>query len=106
MKFEFGMIDKLKEELSKPLPGEEAQYRMAPSYRPRLSKEEIQLLKPRISGVMLLLYEKDGLLNIVFTQRRQYDGVHSGQMSFPGGKKDEGDKDLIHTALRETMEEI
>ncbi|MES2619647.1 MAG: CoA pyrophosphatase, partial [Bacteroidota bacterium] len=56
--------------------------------------------------VMLLLYDKDGILNIVFTQRKQYEGVHSGQMSFPGGKKDEGDFDLIQTALRETKEEI
>jgi 8-oxo-dGTP pyrophosphatase MutT (NUDIX family) len=106
MKFENDIIEKLREELAKPLPGEEAQYRMAPSYRLRLSKEEIEVLKPKISGVMLLLYEKEGLLNIVFTQRKQYDGVHSGQMSFPGGKKDKEDVDLVHTALRETKEEI
>jgi 8-oxo-dGTP pyrophosphatase MutT (NUDIX family) len=106
MKFDKAIIQNLCEELKKPLPGEEAQYRMAPSYRPRLMKEEIALHKPKLSGVMLLLYEKDGLLNIAFTQRKIYDGVHSGQMSFPGGKKDEDDVNLIHTALRETNEEI
>jgi 8-oxo-dGTP pyrophosphatase MutT (NUDIX family) len=106
MKFDKSIIGKLKSELAEPLPGEEAQYRMAPSYRPRLTKSEIDLLKPRISGVMLLLYEKNEDLNIVFTQRKQYDGVHSGQMSLPGGKKDEGDFDLVQTALRETKEEI
>jgi 8-oxo-dGTP pyrophosphatase MutT (NUDIX family) len=106
MKFDKSIIGKLKSELGEPLPGEEAQYRMAPSYRPRLSKTEIELLRPRVSGVMLLLYEKNEDLNIVFTQRKQYDGVHSGQMSLPGGKKDEGDFDLVQTALRETKEEI
>ncbi len=106
MRFDKTIIEKLHEELSKPLPGEEAQYRMAPPYRPNLSKEEIMRLNPKISGVMVLLYEKNGLLNIVFTQRKTYEGVHSGQMSFPGGKRDEDDADLIQTALRETEEEI
>ena len=92
--------------MQQPLPGEEAQYRMAPPYRPNLSKEEIMKLNPKISGVMVLLYEKNNLLNLVFTQRKTYDGVHSGQMSFPGGKKDEVDADLIETALRETEEEV
>lgn len=106
MKFDKHFIEKLKQELRQPLPGETAQYRMAPSYRPRLSKEEILEKKPRESGVMLLLFEKEKELNIVFTQRKQYEGVHSGQMSFPGGKKDFTDKDLLATALRETFEEV
>ncbi len=106
MRFDKNIIEKLREELQQPLPGEEAQYRMAPPYRPNLSKEEIMKLNPKISGVMVLLYEKNNLLNLVFTQRKTYDGVHSGQMSFPGGKKDEVDADLIETALRETEEEV
>ena len=106
MNFDKTIIEKLKTELGKPLPGEEAQYRMAPPYRPNLSKEEILKLNPRISGVMLLLYEKNNLLHLVFTQRKKYEGVHSGQMSFPGGKKDETDLDIIQTALRETEEEV
>lgn len=55
---------------------------------------------------MVLMYEKAGDFHLVFTQRRQYAGVHSGQMSFPGGKRDEADNSLLHTALRETHEEI
>ncbi|HLP21744.1 MAG TPA: CoA pyrophosphatase [Chitinophagales bacterium] len=106
MEFNRQFIDELRVELSKPLPGETAQYRMAPSYRPRLTPQQIAALNPRISGVMLLLYERAGLLNIAFTQRKTYEGVHSGQMSFPGGKKDEEDNDLVQTALRETEEEI
>jgi 8-oxo-dGTP pyrophosphatase MutT (NUDIX family) len=38
-------------------------------------------------------------------QRPDYDGVHGGQISFPGGKKESGDKDVIQTALREANEE-
>jgi 8-oxo-dGTP pyrophosphatase MutT (NUDIX family) len=38
-------------------------------------------------------------------QRPDYNGVHSGQISFPGGKKEPEDEDLIQTALREAFEE-
>jgi 8-oxo-dGTP pyrophosphatase MutT (NUDIX family) len=100
------IIEPLTLELQKPLPGEEVQYRMAPSYRPRLNRDEIHKLNPRLSGVMLLLYEKLGELYMVFTQRKDYNGVHGGQMSFPGGKKDNEDIDLTATALREAKEEV
>ncbi len=106
MKFDNSFIAKLSEKLTGVLPGEEAQFRMAPSYRPRLSKETIAQQNPRLGGVMLLLYEKPDGLHIVFTLRKEYKGVHSGQMSFPGGKKDVSDADLTETALRETREEI
>ena len=106
MKFDERLISYLTEELQKPLPGENAQYRMAPSYRPRLTSEEIAANKPRLGGVMLLLYERNGVMNIVFTQRKDYNGVHGGQMSFPGGKKDVADLNLTETALRETKEEV
>ncbi|HRG88633.1 MAG TPA: CoA pyrophosphatase [Chitinophagales bacterium] len=106
MKFEEGFIEILRMELAKPLPGEDAQYRLAPPYRQRFTREYIVKQNPRVSGVMVLLYERNGLLNLAFTQRKTYQGVHSGQMSFPGGKKDEADKDLVETALRETEEEV
>ncbi len=106
MKFDNKIIEAIKWELQKPLPGVEAQYRMAPSYRPRMTKEQITPLHPKQSGVLLLLYEHAGSLDIAFTQRKKYAGVHSGQMSFPGGKKDSHDKNLQETALRETKEEI
>ena len=106
MKFDKRLISYLTEELQKPLPGENAQYRMAPSYRPRLTNDEIAANKPRLGGVMLLLYERAGQMNIVFTQRKDYNGVHGGQMSFPGGKKEAADLNLTETALRETKEEV
>lgn len=99
-------IQELKQQLQKPLPGEEAQYRMAPSYRPKLSPQEIAAFNPRLGGVLLLLYPVNQTWHIAFTKRKEYAGVHSGQMSFPGGKKDEMDTNIIQTALRETEEEI
>lgn len=96
----------LRHELQKPLPGATAQNKMAPSYRPHLTHEEIMAYNPRYGGVMLLIYPKNNELFIVFTKRREYQGVHSGQVSFPGGKKDAADADLVQTALRETYEEV
>jgi 8-oxo-dGTP pyrophosphatase MutT (NUDIX family) len=43
---------------------------------------------------------------LVLIKRNEYDGHHSGQMAFPGGKKDQSDLSLKHTALRELEEEI
>jgi len=106
MLFDLTSLDKIRQELKKPLPGEDAQYRMAPSYRPKLSKNDVMELSPRMGGVMLLLYEKQNDLTIAFTKRREYKGVHSGQISFPGGKHEDGDESIVQTAFRETQEEI
>ncbi|WP_164847805.1 NUDIX hydrolase [Sandaracinomonas limnophila] len=43
---------------------------------------------------------------ILLIKRNEYDGHHSGQMAFPGGKMDESDGDLLETAIRESLEEI
>jgi 8-oxo-dGTP pyrophosphatase MutT (NUDIX family) len=59
----------------------------------------------RAAAVLILLYPENGVIHTVFMQRHNYDGVHGGQISFPGGKKEASDKDLIQTALREAEEE-
>lgn len=61
--------------------------------------------KPRIGSVLLLLYPQDGATHVVLTKRPESMKDHSGQISFPGGKR-EGDEALETTALRETFEEI
>ena len=58
------------------------------------------------AAVLILLFEKDGQLHVVFTKRTDSVKHHKGQISFPGGTKDEGDITIIATALREAEEEI
>ncbi|SFC61818.1 NUDIX domain-containing protein [Flagellimonas taeanensis] len=38
--------------------------------------------------------------------RKVYEGIHSNQIGFPGGKEEQEDRDLLQTALRETHEEV
>lgn len=94
--------DWVQKQLQLPLPGRDAQFRMAPSFRIAIEKNNTA----QQAAVMLLLYPKNGALHIVFMKRAEYQGSHSGQISFPGGKKDFSDPSLISTALRETEEEI
>ena len=58
------------------------------------------------SAVLVPLYEDDGVLHAVFTKRRDDLKRHAGEISFPGGRHDPEDRDLLHTALREAQEEI
>ncbi|MCL0041265.1 CoA pyrophosphatase [Dehalococcoidia bacterium] len=58
------------------------------------------------SAVLVPVYEKAGEYYILFTRRTERVEYHKGQISFPGGRKDEGDSDLLATALREGFEEI
>ena len=44
--------------------------------------------------------------HVVLTRRRADLRRHAGEISFPGGRRDPGDKDLLGTALREAEEEI
>jgi 8-oxo-dGTP pyrophosphatase MutT (NUDIX family) len=58
------------------------------------------------AAVLVPLYEDAaGELHAVFTQRRHDLSRHAGEISFPGGRRDEGE-DLMTTALREAHEEI
>ena len=59
------------------------------------------------AAVLVPLYlDAAGALHAVFTERRADLRRHAGEISFPGGRRDEDDADLSETALRETQEEI
>jgi 8-oxo-dGTP pyrophosphatase MutT (NUDIX family) len=97
--------NRLKTEILKGLPGTDAQWQMASSDRfvknfPRLPGKDA-----RIAAVLILLYPGNGSICTVLMQRPDYNGVHGGQISFPGGKKEAEDADVIQTALREAYEE-
>lgn len=58
----------------------------------------------RLASVLVIIYGKDP--TIVMTKKPKYMKFHAGEISFPGGKLDPKDPDLLQTALRETNEEI
>jgi 8-oxo-dGTP pyrophosphatase MutT (NUDIX family) len=58
------------------------------------------------AAVLVPLYVSDGQLHAVFTKRRADLRRHAGEVSFPGGRYDEGEPSLQATALREAEEEI
>jgi 8-oxo-dGTP pyrophosphatase MutT (NUDIX family) len=81
----------------------QAQLRMAP--RPRPIRRDGLPGTPRLAAVLILLYLVDGQLCFALMRRTEYEGVHSGQISLPGGSR-EGDETFEQTALRETREEF
>ena len=99
-------VKALSKNLHKPLPGEDSQRRMAPAVRARLMSHSKPDEKTRLSAVLLPIFPKDGDPTLVFIKRQTYDGYHSGQIAFPGGKKEKTDSNLLETALRETWEEV
>jgi len=58
------------------------------------------------AGIMLIVYPKDGEYCILLNKRTDTVEHHKGEISFPGGSRDEEDKTLLDTALRETEEEM
>jgi 8-oxo-dGTP pyrophosphatase MutT (NUDIX family) len=58
------------------------------------------------AAVLVPLFEKDKTCHLLLTRRTEQVKHHKGQISFPGGMADPGDRDLIQTALREAREEI
>ena len=102
-------IDDVRQALNQPLPGMTAQMKMAPEMvEGRLDRWE-QVEHYREAGVLLLLYphriDSRSGLHIALIRRTEYPGVHSGQISFPGGRRENGET-LQTTALRETQEEV
>jgi 8-oxo-dGTP pyrophosphatase MutT (NUDIX family) len=58
------------------------------------------------AAVLVPLFVHEGEPHAVFTRRREDLRRHAGEISFPGGREDHDDADLIQTALREAHEEI
>ena len=96
---------KLKKRLQTGLPGKEAQKNMAPFHRIE-SHYQPSPKTAKKSAVLVLLYPENGKVNVVLMQRTFDGSHHSGQISFPGGKTEPSDTSAIHTALRETHEEL
>jgi 8-oxo-dGTP pyrophosphatase MutT (NUDIX family) len=98
-------VNLLKTEILKELPGTEVQWEMASMDRMIRNFPRAPRPDARAASVLILLYPHKGSVYTVLMQRHDYDGVHGGQISFPGGKQEPTDENAIQTALREANEE-
>ena len=94
-----------KNKLKKPK-GLASQLLMSPKMRAADIKDYKNKKDSVQSSVIVLIFEKNKELHLLLTRRSTKLNKHSGQISFPGGKKDDTDIDLMHTAIREAKEEI
>ena len=81
------LLDDLKSALSTPI-------------NPKIETDD----KFRLASILVVIYGKSPI--VVMTEKPKHMKFHSGEISFPGGKLDSTDSDLLQTALRETSEEI
>ncbi len=98
------LIEKIQEAK---LPGEISQLKMTPPERKQLlMNQNLEYINPKISAVMMLIYNRKENAYLYLMQRNSYNGVHSAQVSLPGGKAELSDENLLATAIRETHEEF
>lgn len=99
------LVEKIQQELQQPLPSTSAQLKMANAFRKTQPDDP---RKVQVASTLLLLYEKEGAWYFPLIQRTSSNpnDRHSGQIAFPGGKREEADLNLEMTAVREAEEEI
>lgn len=98
---------RLSHRMSSPLPGLAAQLKMAGKLRQKAeSAYKWDEATVKVGAVLIALYPDNGVLRTVLMKRPSYDGTHSGQVSFPGGKLEEFDSGIVEAALREAEEEV
>ena len=84
-------------------PSTKAAVRRIPSQTPKSTLVDPELTP---AGAMVLMYAVDGRYKVLLNVRSETVEEHKGEISFPGGRRDEGDETLLDTALRETQEEM
>jgi len=98
------ILEALRTRLAEPLPGHDAQSRMAPRLlgepAPRLATEDL-----RPAAAILLIYPHEGAWYVPLTVRGSHLRHHTGQVSLPGGRIDPGET-IEGAALREAHEEV
>lgn len=100
-------VAKLQAAFNNPLPGYEAQKQLAPLHRKPTSYYLERNPSYKTGCVMIILFPINDQAHLIMIERSEGDGrTHSGQISFPGGRRELDDANLIDVALRETYEEI
>jgi 8-oxo-dGTP pyrophosphatase MutT (NUDIX family) len=77
-----------------------------PAWQPELRHERRFMDRPLAHASVLVPVVMRERPTVLLTERTAHLSTHSGQVAFPGGKRDETDTDEAHTALREAQEEI
>ncbi|MCL4746095.1 MAG: CoA pyrophosphatase [Burkholderiaceae bacterium] len=79
-----------------------------PAWSPELTGDRFRLRAdpPRAAAVLVPIIAHDSGPTVLLTERTTHLYDHAGQIAFPGGRRDEGDRDDVATALREAHEEI
>lgn len=96
---------KIQAALAGDLPGVEAHNRMMSYQRPNASEAAKTIKNVRYASVLVPMYEHQGEIYTSLMLRPQYQGVHSAQVSFPGGSREQQET-AEETALRESHEEL
>ena len=88
------------------LPGVDAQLIMSPNVRnPHFESQSPNDSTIKAAVLIIIIIQEDSLKTVLI-KRPEYNGAHSGQISFPGGKTEKTDKNIFQTAIREAKEEI
>ena len=73
----------------------------------RRVRRSIETAPPLVrAGVLIPMVTRDNGINLLFTRRTDTVLTHKGQISFPGGQREDSDGKTLETALRESYEEI
>ena len=100
-------INEIKQKLQRPLPGYLSHKKMSTANRDEeLLRFKTNPQNAKKSAVLILLFNENEKLKVVFIRRSFYVGIHAGQIAFPGGRYEESDLTVQNTALREIEEEI
>ncbi|MDX5448880.1 MAG: CoA pyrophosphatase [Bacteroidota bacterium] len=101
------LIRELEGSMARTLPGQDAQYKMVPANRPRFPLDETIMKQSKRAAVAALFFpDEDRQSKLILIQRNTYEGVHSGQIGFPGGRLEPEDRGPMDAAARETEEEL
>jgi len=88
------------------VPALRARFASPPAWQPEVWAERRFTDRPPTRASVLVPVVMRERPTVLLTERTTHLSTHSGQVAFPGGKRDDTDRDDVHTALREAHEEI